>query len=186
MSDVQLDNLPQGWQPMDGHTVGSSSRNTNEPGGSLLKFLPDDVIDGLGDSDGVIQFDIIDFALPSMATSAYSTALLAQKKWATQGVGRIIAADQISATIENPGPVYADLAGMIGAKGTVRIEIPNQDWYFQCRVAIMSVDGPAVVDGDRMTGSLVFTVTNTAPDDQSEMGPVWGDISESAGGTGGS
>ena len=51
--------------------------------------------------------------------------------------------------------------GMIGAKGTARVVIPSQGVFSQWRVAILSVDGPSLVDGDRMTGSLVLTVTNT-------------------------
>ena len=63
---------------------------------------------------------------------------------------------------------------MIGAKGTARIEIPSQGWFSQWRIALLSVSGPAIADGDRMTGSITLTVTNTAPDDKSEMGPVFG------------
>ena len=164
-------NLPTGWEEMTSTKIGSTARNTNEPGGSKLLVSLDVTVAGIPDP---MTFDFIDFGLPSLQGSAYSTQLLAQKKWATQGVGRIIAGDQISGTIECPGEVYAMIMGLIGAKGTARIEIPTQGWFSQWRVAILSVDGPAIQDGDRMTGSLVLTVTNTAPDDQSEMGPVFG------------
>jgi hypothetical protein len=126
--------------------------------------------------DGTITFDFIDFTLPSLAVGSYSTQLLAQRKYATQAVSRIISADQISGTIECPGAIYAQIMGLLGATGTVRIEIPNQLWYEQWRVAILSVDGPSVVDGDRMTGSLTLTVTNTAADGKSECGPGLGKL----------
>lgn len=186
-NEVDLKNLPSGWVDMPGHQVGSDVRDTNEPGGSRLLFLPDYALDEVGDeTEGILKFDIIDIGLPSMATSSYDTSLLAQVKYATQGIGRLIAGDQITATIECPGPVYGQMMGLIGCKGTCRIEIPNQKWFSQWRVAIMSVDGPSIVDGDRMTGGMVFTVTNTGPDDKSEMGPVYGVYTpEGSGGTGG-
>ena len=168
MSDTTL---PTGWAYMTSVQVGSSTRNTNEPGGSKLLISLDVGVTGIADP---MTFDFIDFTLPGLQASAYSTQLLAQKTYATQGVSRIIAGDSITGTIECPGPVYAQIAGLIGAKATARIEIPSQDWYIQYRVAILSVDGPSVQDGDRMTGNLVLTVTNTAPDDKAEMGPVWG------------
>lgn len=163
--------LPTGWQQMTGKQVGSDARNVNEPGGSLLLLHLDIDVEGISNP---MKFDFIDISMPSLAASAYSTQLLAQKKWATQGVSRIISGDQISGTIECPGAVYAQIAGLIGAKGTARIEIPNQGWFSQWRVGILSVDGPSLMDGDRMTGTLVLTVTNTGADDMSEMGPVFG------------
>ena len=169
MSDITL---PAGWAEMTGKSVGSAVRDTNEPGGSTLKLYLDVAVDGITNP---MTFDFMDIGLPSLAASAYSTQLLAQKKWATQGVSRIISGDSITGSIECPGSVYAQIAGLIGAKGTARIEIPNQGWFSQWRVAILSVDGPGIQDGDRMTGSLVLTVTNTGPDDKSEMGPVFGD-----------
>lgn len=168
MSDVTL---PAGWAEMTGKSVGSSVRDTNEPGGSILKLNLDISVEGITNP---MTFDFMDIGLPSLAASAYSTQLLAQKKWATQGVSRIISGDSITGSIECPGAVYAQIAGLIGAKGTARIEIPNQGWFSQWRVAILSVDGPGIQDGDRMTGSLVLTVTNTGPDDKAEMGPVFG------------
>ena len=169
--------LPTGWAEMTGKSVGSSVRDTNEPGGSTLKLHLDIPVDGITNP---MTFDFLDIGLPSLAASAYSTQLLAQKKWATQGVSRIISGDSITGTIECPGAVYAQIAGLIGAKGTARIEIPNQGWFSQWRVAILSVDGPGIQDGDRMTGSLVLTVTNTGPDDKSEMGPVFGEYTPAA------
>ena len=163
--------LPTGWAEMTGKSVGSSVRDTNEPGGSTLKLNLDIPVEGVTNP---MTFDFMDIGLPSLAASAYSTQLLAQKKWATQGVSRIISGDSITGSIECPGAVYAQIAGLIGAKGTARIEIPNQGWFSQWRVAILSVDGPGIQDGDRMTGSLVLTVTNTGPDDKAEMGPVFG------------
>jgi len=164
--------LPNSWAEMTSKSVGSSARNTNEPGGSKLMLALDVTVEGV---DQPMEFDFIDIGMPSLQATAYSTQLLAQKKWATQGVSRIIASDQISGTIECPGEVYAMISGLIGAKGTARIEIPNQGWFSQWRVAILSVDGPSLTDGDRMTGSLILTVTNTAPNDQDEMGPVFGE-----------
>lgn len=174
--------LPSTWAEMTSKTVGSSTRNISEPGGSKLLLHLDIAVAGI---DNPMTFDFIDIGLPSLAASAYSTQLLAQKKWATQGVSRIISADQISGTIECPGETYAQIAGLIGASGTARIEIPNQGWFSQWRVSILSVDGPALVDGDRMTGTLVLSVTNTAPDYKSEMGPVFGTYTPSENGTGG-
>ena len=163
--------------------IGSDARDINEPGGSKLLISLDVSTDVGGDTamdfDDPMTFDFIDISLPSLQASPYSTQLLAQKKWATQGVSRIIAGDSITGTIECPGPVYAQIMALIGAKATARIEIPNQGWFAQYRVAILSVDGPSLQDGDRMTGSLVLTVTNTAPDDKSEMGPVFGDYTPS-------
>ena len=168
MSDTTL---PTGWATMTSVQVGSASRDTNEPGGSKLLISLDVAVEGITDP---MTFDFMDIGMPSLQASAYSTQLLAQKKWATQGVSRIIAGDQITGTIECPGPIYQQIAGLIGAKATARIEIPNQGWFCQYRVAILSVDGPPIQDGDRMTGSLSLTVTNTASDDKSEMGPVFG------------
>lgn len=168
--------LPLGWSAMTSKQVGSTTRNTNEPGGSKLKISLDLVVEGISDP---MELDFIDFALPSLQASAYSTQLLAQRKWATMGVSRIISGDQIRGSIECSGATYAMLAGLIGAKATARIEIPNQGWFSQWRVAILSVDGPSIVDGDRMTGALVLTVTNTAPDDKAEMGPVFGEYTPS-------
>jgi hypothetical protein len=170
--------FPADWAEMTSTQVGSATRNTAEPGGSRLKLLLDvDMSDIMPtNDDGTITFDFIDFTLPSLAVGSYSTQLLAQRKYATQAVSRIISADQISGTIECPGAIYAQLMGLLGATGTVRIEIPNQLWYEQWRVAILSVDGPSVVDGDRMTGSLTLTVTNTAADGKSECGPVFGTL----------
>ncbi len=177
-----VDGLPEGWAEMTGETVGSKWRNVRETGGSKLLFAPDLNDEGLWDDmldeDDTITFDFIDIALPSLAATPYSTAILAQRKWATQGVSRIIAGDQISGTIECPGEVYAAIASMISVYGTARIEIPNQGWFSQWRVAILSVDGPALMDGDRMTGTLVLTVTNTGADFKSEVGPVFGMIDD--------
>lgn len=173
MSDTTL---PTGWAEMTSLQVGSSTRDTNEPGGSKLLISLDVGVTGISDP---MTFDFLDIGMPSLQASAYSTQLLAQKKWATQGVSRIIAGDSITGTIECPGAVYAQIAGLIGAKATARIEIPNQGWFAQYRVAILSVDGPGIQDGDRMTGNLVLTVTNTAPDDKSEMGPVFGTYTSS-------
>lgn len=164
--------LPSAWAEMTSVQIGSDARDTNEPGGSKLLISLDLVVEGIDDP---MTFDFMDIGLPSLQASAYSTQLLAQRKWATQGVSRIISGDQITGTIECPGPIYAQISALIGAKATARIEIPNQGWFCQYRVAILSVDGPSIQDGDRMTGSLVLTVTNTAPDDKSEMGPVFGD-----------
>jgi len=152
--------------------IGTTTRNTNEPGGSKL-LISFDLATTLGVDDPLV-LDFIDFGLPSLQATAYSTQLLAQKTWATSGVSRILAADQIAGTIECSGATYADLMSLIGAKGTARIEIPHQGWFSQWRIALLSVDGPSITDGDRMTGNLVLTVTNTAPDDMSEMGPVYG------------
>jgi len=164
--------LPAGWATMTSKQVGSATRDTNEPGGSKLLLSLDLVVAGISDP---LVLDFTDFSLPSLKANAYSTMLLAQKKWATMGVSRIIDGDQISGSIECAGETYAMLAGLIGAKATARIEIPNQGWFSQWRVAILNVSGPEIKDGDRMTANLVLTVTNTAPDDKSEMGPVFGD-----------
>lgn len=171
--------VPSTWTAMTSKKIGSAFRNTNEPGGSRLFLqiddLPTDITDPAGDAPAnPLTFDFLDIGLPSLVASAYSTQLLAQRKWATQGVSRIIAGDSITGTIECSGFTYALMVSLIGAKGTARIEIPNQGWFSQWRVAILSVDGPALQDGDRMTGSLVLTVTNTAPNDKDEMAPVFG------------
>ena len=163
--------LPVGWTAMPSTQIGSDTRDTDEPGQSTLKISLDLAVEGV---DEPLVLDFIDFSLPSLQASAYSTSLLAQKKWATMGVSRIIAGDSIQGTIECSGATYEMLSGLIGAKGTARIEIPGHGWFSQWRVAILSVSGPAIADGDRMTGSLHLTVTNTAPDDRSEMGPVFG------------
>lgn len=163
--------LPSGWSEMTSLQIGASTRDTNEPGGSKLLISLDVAVVGIADP---MTFDFMDIGMPSLQATSYSTQLLAQVKWATQGVSRIIAGDQITGTIECPGPVYEQISGLIGAKATARIEIPNQGWFAQYRVAILSVDGPPIQDGDRMTGTLSLTVTNTAPDDKSEMGPVFG------------
>lgn len=175
MSDVTL---PSGWTAMTSKQVGSSTRNTNEPGGSKL-LISFDLALPTGVTEDPLTLDFMDFSLPGLKGSAYSTALLAQKKYMTMGVSRIIDSDQISGSIECCGATYAILSACIGAKGTARIEIPNQGWFSQWRIAVLSVDGPAIRDGDRMTGSLVLTVTNTAPDDKSEMGPVFGNYTPS-------
>ena len=164
--------LPVNWAIMTSKQIGSASRNTNEPGGSKLLISFDDAT-ALSILDP-LALDFIDFGLPSLQASAYSTALLAQRKWATMGVSRIISGDQIQGTIECSGATYTVLAALIGAKGTCRIEIPTQGWFSQWRIALLSVAGPSIADGDRMTGSITLTVTNTAPDDKSEMGPVFG------------
>ena len=164
--------LPAGWATMTSKQVGSATRDTNEPGGSKLLLSFDLVVAGIPDP---LVLDFMDFSLPSLKANAYSTMLLAQKKWATMGVSRIIDGDQIAGSIECAGDTYAMLAGLIGAKATARIEIPNQGWFSQWRVAILSVNGPDIKDGDRMTSNIVLTVTNTAPDVRSEMGPVFGD-----------
>lgn len=169
--------LPTGWETMSSVQVGSDTRNTNEPGGSKLMISLDVAVEGVDDP---LILDFIDFSLPSLKASAYSTALLAQKKWATMGVSRIIDGDQIAGSIECSHATYQMLAALIGAKATARIEIPNQGEFSQWRVAILSVDGPAIRDGDRMTSSLILTVTNTAPDDISEMGPVFGTYTDAS------
>jgi len=168
MSDTVL---PAGWATMTSKQVGSDTRNTNEPGGSKLLISLDIAVEGIDDP---MILDFIDFSLPSLKGSAYSTALLAQKKWMTMGISRIVDSDQIAGSIECACETYEMLVGLIGAKGTARIEVPNQGRFSQWRIGILSVDGPAIRDGDRMTGNLVLTVTNTAPDDVSEMGPVFG------------
>lgn len=169
--------IPTGWTAMSSVQVGSSTRDTNEPGGSNL-LISFDAASGLNIADPIV-LDFLDFGLPGLKAGAYSTALLAQKKWMTMGVSRIIDSDQIAGTIECCGATYATLLGLIGAKGTARIEIPLQGWFSQWRVALLSVTGPQIKDGDRMTGSLVLTVTNTAPDDKSEMAPVFGNYTPS-------
>ena len=169
MADDTL--VPHGWAEMTSSQIGSDTRDTNEPGGSKLLISLDIPVQNVDDP---LALDFLDFSMPGLKAAAYSTALLAQKKWMTMGVSRIVDSDQISGTIECSGATYGMLMGLIGAKATARIEIPNQGWFSQWRVAILSVDGPAIRDGDRMTGNLVLTVTNTAPDDKSEMGPVFG------------
>lgn len=164
--------LPSGWTAMTSVRIGTTTRDTNEPGGSKL-LISFDLASDL-EVDDPITLDFIDFGLPSLQATTYSTQLLAQKTWATNGVSRILAADQIAGTIECSGVTYATLMSCIGSKGTARIEIPHQGWFSQWRIALLSVDGPSITDGDRMTGNLVLTVTNTAPDDMSEMGPVFG------------
>lgn len=178
MSEKVEIEVPSNWAPMTGDVIGSAKRDVQEAGGSTLQLYLDAAVEGMTNP---MTFDFIDISLPSLAASAYSTALLAQKKWATQGVSRIIAGDQITGTIECPGAVYAMIAGLIGAEGTARIEIVTQGVYSQWRVAILSVDGPTLVDGDRMTGSLVLTVTNTGPDHKSEVAPVFGAITPDSG-----
>ena len=170
--------LPAAWEDMTSLQVGTDARDTSEPGQSKLLISLD--LAPIENVDEPLILDFIDFALPSLQSSAYSTALLAQKKWATMGVSRIITGDSITGTIECSGPTYAMLAGLIGSKGTARIEIKNQGWYSQWRIAILSVSGPQLTDGDRMPGSLTLTVTNTAPDDKSEMGPVFGTYTDSS------
>ena len=173
--------LPLGWAAMTSKQIGSDTRNTNEPGGSKLLISLDLTLDTFDDTyNDPLTFDFMDFSMPGLKAAAYSTALLAQKKWMTMGVSRIVDSDQISGSIECSGATYGMLMGLIGAKATARIEIPNQGWFSQWRVAILSVDGPAIRDGDRMTGNLVLTVTNTAPDDKSEMGPVFGTYTPSS------
>lgn len=164
--------LPVGWTAMPATQIGSDTRDTDEPGQSQLKISLD--LAPISGVDEPLILDFIDFGLPSLQATAYSTQLLAQKKWATMGVSRVIAGDSISGTIECSGPTYQMLSGLIGAKGTARIEIPSQGWFSQWRIAILSVSGPAIADGERMTGSLTLTVTNTAPNDKDEMGPVFG------------
>lgn len=174
--------LPVGWAEMTSVQVGTDTRNTSEPGGSKLLISFDEPLPTYGDDvevDDPMMLDFIDFTMPSLKATAYSTALLAQKKWMTMGVSRLVDSDQISGSIECSGATYAMLSALIGSKGTCRIEIPNQGWYSQWRIALLSVDGPPVRDGDRMTGNLVLTVTNTAPDDKSEMGPVFGEYTPS-------
>lgn len=167
--------LPTEWAPMTSVQVGSASRDTSEPGRSRL-YINFDVLPEGSEVTNPVLLDFMDIGLPSLAGQSYSTALLAQKKWATQGVSRIIAGDSITGSIECPGAIYEMLQGFIGATATARIEIPNQLWFSQWRVAILSVDGPGIVDGDRMTGSLVLTVTNTGINDRDEMGPVFGSL----------
>ena len=100
--------LPAGWAEMTGKSVGSSVRDTNEPGGSTLKLNLDISVEGITNP---MTFDFMDIGLPSLAASAYSTQLLAQKKWATQGVSRIISGDSITGQASNvPGAVYAQIA----------------------------------------------------------------------------
>ena len=163
--------LPNEWTEMPSVQVGSQFRDVSEPGGSRLLLNMDYALSGV---DNPMIMDFLDISLPSLSAQSYSTALLAQKKWATQGVSRIIQSDQITGTIECPGALYAQLLAFIGAAGTARIEIPTQAWFSQWRVSLLSVDGPSLVDGDRMTASLVLTVTHTGPDEKSEMGPVFG------------
>lgn len=171
MADPNI-NIPTGWTAMTSKKVGSAARDTSEPGGSKLLFHLDVPPDGM--QENPIELDFLDISLPELAASAYSTQLLAQRKWATQGVSRIIGGGSITGTIECPCAVYELLSSIIGAKGTARIEVPNQGLFSQWRAGLLSVDGPSLVDGDRMTASLILTVTNTAPDERSEMGPVFG------------
>ena len=175
--------LPAAWEDMTSSQVGTDTRDTSEPGQSKLLISLD--LAPIENVDEPLILDFIDFALPSLQASAYSTALLAQNKWATMGVSRIISGDSITGTIECSGPTYWMLAGLICAKGTARIEIKNQSWYSQWRIAILSVSGPQLTDGDRMTASLTLTVTNTAPDDKSEMGPVFGTYTDTSTGISG-
>ena len=113
--------LPANWTAMPSTQIGTNTRDTDEPGQSTLKISLDVAVNGVAEP---LILDFIDFSLPSLQASAYSTALLAQKKWATMGVSRVIAGDSIQGTIECSGPTYAMLSALIGAKGTARIEIP--------------------------------------------------------------
>lgn len=173
--------FPSGWAQMTSKQVGSDTRDTREPGGSYLQLVLDDQTLGFGTQYAsqsaatqryIYTFNCIDIQLPSLQAQAYSTALLSQYKWLTSQVSRLVDADQISSTIECSAEEYAQLASAIGEAGTARITIPNQHVAIQFRVSILNVDGPSLVDGDRMTATLVLTVTNTAPDGVSEMGPV--------------
>ena len=170
--------LPTNWAVMPSVKIGSSTRNTSEPGGSVLKISFDDA--STLSIDDPLVMDFIDFSLPALKANAYSTVLLAAKKWQTMGVSRLIDSDQISGTIECPMETYEKLSGLIGSKGTARIEVPTQGRFCQWRIALLSVDGPQIKDGDRMTGNITLTVTNTAPDDQSEMAPVFGSYTPTA------
>jgi len=163
--------LPVGWETMTSIQIGSEFRDTSEPGGSRLMLNMDYKLAGVVNP---MVMDFMDISLPSLSAQAYSTQLLAQRKWATQGVSRIIQGDQITGTIECPAVLYEELIAFLGGAATARIEIPTQSWFSQWRVSVLSVDGPSLTDGDRMTASLVLTVTHTGPDEKSEMGPVFG------------
>ena len=167
--------LPNGWEGMNSVQIGSEFRDTSEPGGSRLMLNMDYKLTGVANP---MTMDFMDISLPSLSAQAYSTQLLAQRKWATQGVSRIIQGDQITGTIECPAKLYEEMIAFLGGGATARIEIPSQLWFSQWRVSLLSVDGPALQDGDRMTASIVLTVTNTGPDEKSEMGPVFGDYEE--------
>ena len=58
MSDITL---PAGWSEMTGKSVGSSVRDTNEPGGSTLKLNLDIPVDGITNP---MTFDFLDIGLP--------------------------------------------------------------------------------------------------------------------------
>ena len=111
MADDTL--VPVGWTAMTSKQVGSDTRDTNEPGGSRL-LISFDAAAALN-LDDPMELDFMDFGLPSLKASAYSTALLAQKKWMTMGVSRIVDSDQISGSIECAGATYGVLMGLIGA-----------------------------------------------------------------------
>ncbi|MCL2103532.1 MAG: hypothetical protein FWH21_00520 [Kiritimatiellaeota bacterium] len=151
---------------MSGTAIGSANRDVREPSGTTLHFKPDD--------GEIIGFDVIDLTLPDLSATSYSTVLLAQQKWATQGISRIIEGGQITATIECPTPVYTELMEHIGEHGIARIEArPFMEWL-QYRVAIMTTPGGTYTNGDRVTGTLTLTVTNSSADGKSEIGPMWG------------
>ena len=173
---AEPNDLPIGWEGLTSIQIGSEFRDTSEPGGSRLMLNMDYKLTGVANP---MTMDFMDISLPSLSAQAYSTQLLAQRKWATQGVSRIIQGDQITGTIECPVKLYEELIAFTGGGATARIEIPAQSRFEQWRVSLLAVDGPSLQDGDRMTASIVLTVTNTGPDEKSEMGPVFGDYVES-------
>lgn len=88
--------------------------------------------------------------------------------------------NQMTCTFKCRGKIYAKLMMLISERerlrGTVRIELPDLGWFSQWRVAVLNVEDAHMYDADHMTGNLTFTVTNTAPDGRSEMGPVFGNL----------
>ena len=122
------------------------------PDGSILFFSLDDIVlEGVPDP---LQFDLLDLDLRYCLSP--------------DGV--------MTCTIKCSGGNYAMLMGLISANGTARIALPEPGWFSQWRVAVLDVDHPCVFDTDHMTGNLTFTVTNTAPDGHSVMGPEFGNL----------
>jgi hypothetical protein len=64
----------------------------------------------------------------------------------------------------------------IGEHGIARIEArPFMQWL-QFRVAVLSTPGGTYTNGDRVTGTLTLTVTNSSADGKQEVAPMFGTL----------
>ena len=152
---------------MSSKVIGSGERDVREPYQATLTFKTD--VGG-----ATLIFDVIDMTLPDVMATLYPTVALAQTRYVTKGVSRVIDLGSVSANIECPIKTYAKLMVRTGYTGLCTIDASvSQGAIVDFRAAIEKVTGATMVNNDRMKAFVTIAVTNSDANGMWEMEPVF-------------